>query len=898
MPQDLSNHNHPDFATPMMQQYLHVKAEYPECLLWFRLGDFYEMFLEDAKVGSQVLGIVLTSRTRGKDGRIPMAGIPYHAADSYLHKLLAAGYKVAICEQMTAPNGRGLVEREVIRVVTPGTVLNEHNLIQKEHNYVFALEPSKKALGLAIADLSTGQFLAGQFPVSVTQSAEQWLNQLIQQYHPRECVLNNPEISSNFMSLLIGEHPEVSVSKGERWPTSDQVALNTLQRHFAPAQLASAQLHHAPLAQIAAAGLYHYLEYTQKSELPHLTQLQALAFANYLQLDHSTIANLELVRNLQTGHLRGTLLHTLDQTVTAMGGRLLRDWILRPLIDQAAIEQRLDNVQFLTQHKSLRVTLHTLLSQIIDLERLLSRLGTKQGNPKDLRALVSSGQVITEIQQALKVRRKVLPSLRVEIPVSLQKLFTQLDAQIVDEPPFDPRQGGLLKTGPQPKIDQLRQKIAASQEWIAEFEQTERARTTINSLKIKFNQVFGYYIEVSHAHQAKVPPEYQRKQTLVNAERSTTPELKHHERLILSAQEQANKLEYEVFLELVATVLKQVREIQTLAHQVATLDCCTSLSAVAELKKYVRPKITVDDTLRLVAGRHPVIEDVLGSSKFIPNDVELSSTAPQLLLITGPNMAGKSVLMRQVALITIMAHLGSFVPADLAVIPLTDQIFVRSGAADMISSGLSTFMVEMVETAYILQHATERSLIIMDEIGRGTSTYDGISIAWAVAEELVGAKSEERRVKGSGVKLNCDQRGPKTLFATHYHELQALEQACPGKIQNYHMELAEHEGKPVFLYQLKPGGASHSFGVAVAELAGVKAQVVQRASEILQELESGKGVNSNGQLTSFTSQTQSNLPTSRPSHSKHLQAELAKLNLDELTPLAALQLLHDWKNTH
>jgi DNA mismatch repair protein MutS len=879
MPQAFTDpdHSHPDFATPMMQQYLRVKAEYPECLLWFRLGDFYEMFLEDAKIGSQVLGIVLTSRTRGKDGRIPMAGIPYHAADSYLHKLLAAGYKVAICEQMTAPNGRGLVEREVIRVVTPGTVLDEHSLIQKEHNYVFAVEASKKALGIALADLSTGQFLAAELPVSAQQSASHWLNQLAQQYHPKECVTAHTEISSNLISLLIKDHPEISVSSGQHWPSSETVALKNLQRHFSAAQLAAAQLHRAPLAQIAAAGLYQYLEYTQKTELPHLTDLQHLTFANYLQLDHSTVANLELVKNLQTGHVRGTLLHTLDQTVTAMGGRMLRDWVLRPLIDKAEIEQRLDSVSFLVEHNSLRVTLHHLLSQIIDLERLLSRLGTKQGNPKDLRALVSSVQVIQEIQQALHLTPQVLPSLQLEIPAQLQQIITKLDAQVVADPPFDPRQGGLLKTGLQPKIDALREKITTSQHWITEFEQTERVRTTINSLKVKFNQVFGYYIEVSHAHQAKVPGEYQRKQTLVNAERFTTPELKHHERLILSAQEQANKLEYEAFLELVGLVLSCVREIQALANQVGELDCFVSLSEVAQLKKYVRPEITADDSLRLVAGRHPVIEDVLGATKFIPNNVELSSSAPQLLLITGPNMAGKSVLMRQVALITIMAHLGSFVSADLATIPLTDQIFVRSGAADMISSGLSTFMVEMVETAYILQHATPRSLIIMDEIGRGTSTYDGISIAWAVAEELVGGKE------------CCAQPGPKTLFATHYHELQALEQTCPGKIQNYHMELTEQAGKPVFLYQLKPGGASHSFGIAVAELAGVKKSVVKRAEQMLKELESGYKETATSSVIAGRRQVESK--KFAPPQTSPLEKAIKEFDVNAVTPLEALNLL-------
>jgi DNA mismatch repair protein MutS len=866
-----------DFSTPMMQQYMQLKEQYQDCVLWFRLGDFYEMFLEDAKIGAEVLDITLTSRSRGKDGRIPMAGVPYHAADNYLSKLIKAGYKVAICEQMTQPDGKNLVEREVIRIITPGTVLDEKTLEKKENNFLMALEPSKNVLGVALADLSTGEFHASQIQLSQFKNLEQVLSDVITQYNPSECILSPEIFHKNELPKLLAKYKKLTVFPVTEW--SQWVQLTKKRDHrFADLDIYKEISLLDSIAKTAATVLLGYLHQTQKTTISHFRKLQPIFSTQYLHMDRSTITNLELLTTLHDGQRRGSFLDTIDYTRTAMGGRLIKHWLLHPLVDKKKIEERLGSVATLLKKPQLREQLSEIFSEIPDIERLLARLSLNQGNPKDLKALELALAKIHQLQLVIRQsKNELLEKITLQISVQVFDIQKTIHASVIDMPPFDPRQGGIFHDGQHTKLDELRKVVNTSREWIAQLEAEERTKTGIGSLKIKFNQVFGFYIEISKSNLKLVPDTYMRKQTLVNAERFITPELKKHEEIILTAEEEMNEIEYQLFLQLVAQVLEQLSALQTAAHTVAQVDCLLSFAQLAEEQNYVKPELVEDGELEIIEGRHPVVEQLLAERPFIPNDTVLNHQSQQLLLITGPNMAGKSVFMRQIALISLLAHLGSFVPAKRAKISLLDQIFVRSGASDMISAGLSTFMVEMVETAYILQHATEKSLIIMDEIGRGTSTYDGISIAWAIAEYLA---------------KNCE-RGAKTLFATHYHELQALAEECPDKIQNYHMAITEHEGKPVFLYKLTPGGASHSFGVAVAQLAGLPKAVVDRAYALLHELEARNlPIEVNGERKIAAAIP----PSSEFIFSDSFANKIKNLSIEQLTPLEALNLLAEWKN--
>ncbi len=861
-----------DFSTPMMQQYLALKKQYPDCLLFFRLGDFYELFLEDAKIGAAVLDIVLTSRSRGKDGRIPMAGVPYHAVDGYLAKLVKAGHKVAICEQVSLPDGRGLVDREVIRIVTPGTVLDDKTLNAKEANYLLSISFGKKNIGLAAVDLSTGEFQSNEFPLASTVTLEQLLTDVMTQLSPSECILSPSDFNHPPLLKQLSAFRNLSVFPFHEWETWLRQAQPLIKKTFKVASLQTVGLEGKPQAIKASAALIGYLHHTQKIQVEHLQTIKPLLAQDYLHMDRSTIINLELLTTLRDQQTQGSLIGILDQTLTAMGGRLLRQWVLKPLIQRSAIEARLDILEFLIPQKVLRHQLSDRLSSINDLERILSRLSLNQGNPRDLKAIESSLRAMIEIRQELpQAAPALVQKLKKTFTADIKKVAQLISQSLVEDPPFDPRQGGLIKEGIDPTLDKLRSTVRQSKDWMAQLEINERERTGISSLKIKFNQVFGFYIEVSKANLHSVPADYMRKQTLVNAERFITPELKHHEEIVLTAEEKSHLIEYELFQKIVAGILQFLPILQRAAHSIGQLDCLLSLTEVSLAHHYARPRLTTNGEIKIQAGRHPVVEQLVETHRFVPNDVTLNQQAPQLLLLTGPNMAGKSVLMRQVALITLMAHMGSYVPAKAATISLTDQIFVRSGASDMITSGLSTFMVEMVETAYILHHATAKSLIIMDEIGRGTSTYDGISIAWAVAEHLVQ-----------------NPRGPKTLFATHYHELQALADHHPQKMKNVHMAITHHQGKPVFLYQLTEGGASHSFGVAVADLAGVPKTVIKKAETLLSELEKSHAAVDHSNQASV-----SNLTGQQTSS---LTQELQQLSPEQLTPLQALNLLADWKD--
>lgn len=850
-----------DFSTPMMQQYLKLKAAYPDCLLWFRLGDFYEMFLDQAEIGSRVLGITLTSRSRGKDGRIPMAGIPYHAAETYLHKLVQAGYKVAICEQLTPP-GKGLVERDVIRIITPGTLLDERSLSQKNNNYLYCLRSEGQQLAIGVVDVSTGELRLGYWPKLSSTEWRSTVTQILGLYPPAECAVN-PSLQKSDQLEWLHNQGEFLITTPEPWNEWEEKAVSQKGSKLLHTTLLLPSELSQPFAQQTLAILWHYLDYTQKTPITHLQPPQPLLPANYLIMDRSTINNLELFTTLYGGQTYGSLLHTIDTTLTPMGGRLLKQWLSKPLHDALAITQRQDEVEFFITHQKVHKNVRSHLQRVTDIERLLARLNLGVGNPRDVLSLAQALEESLAIFELLKSHHSFLTPTVEQLQITKDTAHL-IKTQIQDTAPVDLKVGRIIQSGVHTQLDELRSIVAGSQEIVAQLETAERAATNIASLKIKYNQVFGYYIEVSKSNLSLVPTHYERKQTLVNAERFVTPELKVQEEIILNAQNKILDLECKLFTQIVAEVVSKTSILQIVAQTIAQWDNLTSLAQLAHDHNYTRPKIVESGELRLKASRHPVLETIIPGHTFVPNDIELEISTQQLILLTGPNMAGKSVLMRQVALITLLAHMGSFVPADTAVISLTDRIFVRSGASDMITGGLSTFMVEMVETATILHQATDKSLVVMDEIGRGTSTYDGISLAWAIAEHLVSEKT-----------------GPKTLFATHYHELQTLAEKFPGRIVNYHLAVTEDKGNLVFLYALQPGGSPHSHGVQVAKLAGLPKTVIKRAETLLSDLE---------QRTD-SKKLSSSLQLPKAADTTKLQEELEKIDIQQLSPLEALNVL-------
>lgn len=862
----------PEFATPMMQQYLEIKKQYQDAILLFRLGDFYEMFLEDAEIGAKVLDIVLTSRTRGKDGRIPMCGVPYHALDSYLSKLVKSGYKVAICEQLTEP-GKGLVERKVIRVVTPGTLLDELALDEKKNNFLMSVLLTAEHLAVGIVDISTGEFAATQLPATDWQ---QHLATLVTQFTPSEYLVT-PEIGTNAeIVAILHSHTAANIIPYHAWPSSAQHAQKQLHTQLHVTTLDGFGLGKHPQAWQAAAVLLTYLEETQLQPIAHITQLREINTSAHVKLDRSTILNLELFTGLRSSSKQGSFIDFFDQTKTAMGGRLLKYWITHPLTSIKEIEERQGAVAALVADKDLKLSLQDHLSSLYDLERIISKLALQNGSPKDVMRLAHALTHIMEMRPLLESSQSpLIKKLLKAWPKELHTLIEKICKTLVENPPFDPKQGGLIKLGFHSELDTFLTTIKKSEIWIENLEKTERSRTGIATLKVKFNKVFGFYIEVSRVQSSHVPAEYQRKQTLVNAERFITPELKQHEEIVLSAQEKRNALEYRLFTELVASILKHTAFIQAAAHAAATLDCVVSMAEVAERWHYTRPELNDRGEIEITQGRHPVVEASLGEVSFVPNDTTLNHKNHQLLVLTGPNMAGKSVFMRQTVLIVLLAHIGSYVPAEHAQIGLVDHIFVRSGATDGITSGLSTFMVEMTEAAYILNHATNKSLVVLDEIGRGTSTYDGISIAWAIAEYLVTHPGSQAL----------------TLFATHYHELQELEETFPKNITNYQMVVAQKDGTPVFVHTVKAGASPHSFGVAVAQLAGLPAQVITQAKSLLHKFEQQAVTTTNPTTSpSGTKGSRSNLEKLKQKDLEVITA-IANLDIDQLTPLTALNTL-------
>lgn len=809
------------FSTPMMKQYCALKEQYQDYMLLFRLGDFYELFLDDAEVGAKILDIVLTQRPSGKDGKIPMAGIPFHAADSYIAKLIKAGHRVAICEQLTEPKAGNIVERDVIRIITPGTVLDEKSLEQKQHNYTMSIALGNTSIGIALADISTGDFQVTE--CAYKDNLDHVLLTEISRFYPRECIISPQDAKNEVLKRILEAHRELNIYTFPEWAEYKRHAEQNLLKHFGLHTLKTFDLENKKLAQESAAALLGYFAHTQKHALTHLRDLKTYHSGDYVVMDHSTSRNLELFSTLRDRSEKGSLVDLIDVTLTAMGGRLLREWIAHPLSTRHSIKERLDAVEELLKSRPLRSQTRKLLQDLYDIERIISRLSVGVGIAIDLVNLKQSLRAIVEIKELLKqANASLLMKNEAAISENLFEVIAIIEKRIEDDPPVSVKEGGVIKPGIHTELDELRDLIHGGKKWIAEMEVSERKRTGINSLKVRFNQIFGYYIEITKANAHLVPKDYERRQSMVNTERFSTPELKAQEEKILVAQEQVKALEYRLFQETVAEVLRYLPDMQRAGHSMAEVDCLASFAQVAETEQYCKPTITDAGSIEIKAGRHPMVEKAaLISEPFVPNDAVLNTTDHQLIILTGPNMAGKSVFMRQVVLLVLMAHVGMFIPAKSATITLVDRIFVRSGASDAISAGLSTFMVEMVETAHILHHATSKSLVIMDEIGRGTSTYDGISIAWAVAEYLVTSKKHR----------------PKTLFATHYHELQSLEDQYPKYVKNYQMSVAENNGDPVFLHTIQPGRASHSYAVVVAQRAGLPKEVTDNAVEILTRLE-------------------------------------------------------------
>lgn len=852
--------------TPMMKQYLEIKKRYQDALLFFRLGDFYEMFGDDAKIAAKELEIALTSRDAGSAGRIPMCGVPYHAVTGYLQKLVSKGYRVAICEQLEDPKlAKGVVKRDVVRVVTPGTFI-EGSLEEKRSQYLTAVAQVDDTFGIASLDLSTGQFL-----VTELKAFDRMEDELFR-LNPAELVL---AAGSPLVQQLDGTASQLqaAISQLDQRLANPEAAADTMLRHFQVATLHPFGLD-SP-AKVCAAGMaLAYVQDTQKSLLEHILRVQPYTLDQFLQIDAHSRLNLELVRTIREGRKTGSLLGVLDHTRTSMGGRLLRWNLEQPLVDRDEISRRQDAVAAFVDDAGFRQEVQELLDQVYDLERLMGRLAVGTGSARDLRALCSSLAVIPRLKQLLAQRPEAILQ-RIESQLDpLTGLTDLIDRAIVDSPPISVREGGLIKAGFSHELDELRTASRDGKKWIKNLEAQERQRTGIKSLKVGFNKVFGYYIEVTNPNLALVPDDYQRKQTLSNAERFITPELKEKEALILGADERIVEMEYELFCQVRDEAKRHMEKIQADAAALAFLDMLQSLAEAAARHNYVRPEITTDTTLRISQGRHPVIETL--QSGFVPNDVNLTAEE-RIILLTGPNMAGKSTYLRQTALIVIMAQMGSFVPAKAAVIGLVDKIFTRIGAADDLSTGQSTFMVECAETAHMLLNATERSLIILDELGRGTSTFDGMAIAQAVIEHI------------------HDHIGARTLFSTHFHELTKLERTLP-KLAAYRVEVQEKQGTVYFLHQVSRGSTDKSYGVNVARMAGIPKPVLRRALSLLQELEADRDRPVQLDLFASLQYDAAVLEDNAPGPEEHpIIAELRQLDINRITPLDALQLLAKWQ---
>ena len=800
--------------SPMMRHYMETKKEYPDCILFYRLGDFYEMFFDDALTASKVLEITLTGKECGLPERAPMCGVPYHAVDSYLYRLVQNGYKVAIAEQMEDPKlAKGLVKREVIRVVTPGTITSAQALDETKNNYLMGIVYMDGKYGVSTADITTGEFL-----VTEVDSGRELFDE-INKFSPSEIICNNAFYMSGVDIDELKNRYNVAVSALDSHFFGDESCRKILREHFKVGSLSGLGLDDYSTGVIAAGAVMAYMYETQKSTLEHITSITPYCTGQFMIIDTSTRRNLELVETMREKQKRGTLLWVLDKTKTAMGARLLRTWIEQPLIHKEEIIRRQDVVEELNMSYISREELCEYLNPIYDLERLIGRISYKTANPRDLIAFKTSLEMLPHIKRLLgEFRSAVFKELEADLD-PLEDLYSLIERAIEDDPPITVRDGGMIKEGFSEEADRLRQAKTEGKDWLAQLESREKEKTGIKNLKIKFNKVFGYYFEVTNSFKSLVPDYFIRKQTLTNAERYTTDELKELEDIIMGAEEKLVSLEYDLFCQVRDEIASQVVRIQKTAKAIAGIDVFCSLSAVASRHNYVKPAINEKGVIQIKNGRHPVVEQMMRDDLFVANDTFLDNGKNRLSIITGPNMAGKSTYMRQVALIVLMAQLGSFVPAQEADIGICDRIFTRVGASDDLASGQSTFMVEMTEVANILRNATKNSLLVLDEIGRGTSTFDGLSIAWAVIEHI------------SNTKL----LGAKTLFATHYHELTELEGTIAG-VKNYCIAVKEQGDDIVFLRKIVRGGADKSYGIQVAKLAGVPDSVIARAKEIAEEL--------------------------------------------------------------
>ena len=854
--------------TPLLNQYFQIKKNFPGEIVFFRMGDFYEMFGEDAKIASQILGIALTSRSHGKNTeKVPLAGIPYHAADRYLAKLLQAGQKVVVCEQTEeASDTKKLVNREVVEIITPGTITVDNVLDSGQNNYLACLYGQGTNWGLAYLELSTGEF-------KIKEDYYNLIWERVKVLSPAEILISKGEreTSSEFV-VQDGSGP--SFTQIEPWKFDLETSTRLLLEQFQINSLDGFGCQDCKLGVTAAGVILDYLKLTKKSVLFHINRIGVEQDSDSMFLDASSIRNLELFPTAGRPH---SLYAILDKTKTCMGARLLKTWLNRPLSRKIKIQERLDAIEEMVKDKELLEKLRDELGLVSDLTRLAGKIGYAKANPRDLLNLKNSLEVVPEIQ---KILRKCSAELNSQIGQELpdcNETVELIQRGIVDQPALTLNQGGIIRSGFDPQLDRLKESVSDDKSWIANLQARERDRTGIGSLKVGFNQVFGYYIEVTTPHLSKVPPGYLRKQTLVNAERFITEELKEKEELILNSEEKINKKETELFLEIRRQVATRIPEIQKTAELLSTLDVLASLAQAAFDYGYLKPMIDDTDEILIQEGRHPVLERLLPSGSFIPNDIKINNTSEQIQVITGPNMAGKSTYLRQVGLIVLLGQIGSFVPARKASLGIVDRIFTRVGAMDNIALGQSTFLVEMNETANILNNATPRSLILLDELGRGTSTFDGLSLAWAVTEHL----------------HNNPKVSAKTLFATHYHELTELAGFLP-RVKNYNVAVKEWQGEVIFLRKIVPGGCDDSYGIQVAKLAGIPKEVLDRAAEILAQLEEGEVTVKKIPLTKVErlNQMQIALFSAQPSQ---IEKELREMEVEKLSPIEALTKLAEWK---
>jgi DNA mismatch repair protein MutS len=856
----------------MMRQYLGFKNKHQDAILLFRMGDFYELFFDDAKIAARVLGIALTSREKGENAA-PMAGFPCHSAENYIKRLIEAGHRVAVCEQVEDPSSaNGLVERDIVRVITPGTLTEEDILDRNSNNFLAAISKQNDLYGLAWVDLSTGDF-------EVEEVNEGSLGDSLRRINPSECLLPEVNMEENDSHPALTElSEECLVTSRPPWEFSTDEGYRTLTEHFGTATLDGFGCEDMEAAIGAGGALMAYLEETQRGAIRHITRITPFNPGDYLFLDRTTQRSLELVETIRGSKREGTLLDILDKTITPPGARLLKRWLLTPLKRKENIKSRLDAVSELVERTALRKELSEGLKNVYDIERLATKISTGRANARDVIALRNSLKQLPPLREKLSEGESALLQSLSQRITPLPEVTELAESAIAPDPPTTLTEGGIIRDGYNAELDELRQTASKGKKWIAEFESREMERAGIQSLKVGYNKVFGYYIEVTNAHREKVPDNYIRKQTLKNSERYITPELKEWESQVLTAGEKARELEYNLFQEVREAISQYTEQLQQVSQAIATLDVLLSFATVSVQQGYIRPEITETVELSIEEGRHPVLDQIM-SEEFVPNGVNMDGNENSVLIITGPNMAGKSVYIRQTALLVLMAQMGCFIPAHKATIGIVDRIFTRVGASDEQRRGQSTFMVEMVEVANILNNATPRSLIILDEVGRGTSTFDGVSIAWATAEHI------HNKVRA------------RTLFATHYHELAQLSKSLP-RVQNLNVAVREWQGEVIFLHRIVPGHADESYGIHVAKIAGVPEEVVHRAREILNHLEENT-IGPDDRAT-FAPETKARetankviqKPLFQPLEDK-IREKLLQVNVEETTPIEALQILNE-----